>query len=372
MSSMMASQMKDMMKGGGLNMGGAPGGGGMMMGMGGGGSGDASGIGTIPSATFDPNDEFGEVGDETVGGEKSSSGQITGGFTRKKRYVESTREEWRTRGFYLEIKIEQTAVPEFLVALANSDWPIRVTRVHQADVREEELVAADAGMPLAGGAKAGGMAGGMAGMPMSGMPGMGGPGGGAGMKAMSEMMGKKMAGGAGGGGPAAAMAAMAGGGKTAGAASAGLLSGAASGLGGGSGIDGAGSDVTPGVAKFDALSNPNLVTLALDGWFVIFNKPNEKTLALVAPPPSAMSADTSVTTPADATGTPANPAVDSGSEAAGEPAGQDAPQESNASPSVDAVPAQDAGDSGETLLQNPPEPDPPVEPAADAGTETPQ
>jgi hypothetical protein len=65
------------------------------------------------------------------------------------RYVEKN-EKWKTRGFYLEMVIDHTRLPDVLVALTNSEWPVRIVRVQQADIKEEELVDATSGA-MAGG-----------------------------------------------------------------------------------------------------------------------------------------------------------------------------------------------------------------------------
>jgi len=226
-------------------------------------SGDASSVGIVPSVTFDPMEELGEPGENPI-----------------RRYVED-RDEFKTRGFYLELKIDQTRVPELLVLLSNLNWPARVTRVHVADVREEDL------LPLgsSGGtsnALAGGGGGGGAGMAM-----MAGGGGIDAMKSMSGAM-SKMAGGGGGGGGLAGQAsgALLGGrvpgasSTTGGGASGGLKGGGLDGL-----IGGGGAGENAAAPKVDPLANPNLVNLALDGWFTIYKKPKPEILAKVYPPP---------------------------------------------------------------------------------------
>lgn len=257
MGEQMAKMAKEGLKASGF--GGGMAGGGMG---GGGASGDANTVGTVPTVTFDPTEELGEPGENPA-----------------RRYVED-RDEFRTRGFYLELKIDQTRVPELLVLLSNLSWPARVTRVHVADVREEDLLPLGAsggtGNAMAGG---GGMGGGM------GM--MAGGGGIDAMKAMSGAMSKMggAGGGAGGGGGVSGQTAGAllgsrvpGAPASSGAAAAGLAGGAASGLTGAAGAEAA---TTP---KVDPLANPNLVKVALDGWFTLYKKPKPEVLAKVYPP----------------------------------------------------------------------------------------
>jgi len=71
------------------------------------------------------------------------------------RYV-AEREEWKTRGFYLEVTMDHRKVPDLLVALANAGWPVRVMRVHQADSKPEDLVPFNELTPLASGSRGGG------------------------------------------------------------------------------------------------------------------------------------------------------------------------------------------------------------------------
>jgi len=272
-----------------------------------GGSGDASSVGTVPTVTFDPMEELGEPGENPI-----------------RRYVED-RDEFKTRGFYLELKIDQTRVPELLVLLSNLSWPARVTRVHVADVREEDLLplgASGGSNTIASGG------GGGAGMPM-----MAGGGGIDAMKSMSGAMSKMAGGGGGGGGGLVGQASGALlGGRVPGATTS-PGSGSTTGLKGGGldGLIGGGSGSENGAApKVDPLANPNLVNLALDGWFTIYKKPKPEVLAKVYPPakvdpagspadgtsPGATTPDSAVPGSANAGAAPANPAAVPGATAA--------------------------------------------------------
>lgn len=197
--------------------GGSGGSGGMMpgmndsMGMGGG-----LGGGSSATPTFDPSDEFGletaaadavaaagtaMPGSAAGGMDPMSSmlpmsggsfGDMGGGKGRAsmqfERYV-TQNEKWKTRGFYIELVIDHTRLPDVLVALSNSDWPVRITRVQQTDLQEEELVDAAAG----------GVAGGLPGAMPGAMPGDIGSGRSFAPAGMGSAMGGGMGGAMGGG-----------------------------------------------------------------------------------------------------------------------------------------------------------------------------
>jgi len=151
----------------GGDMGGMPG----MEGAGGMGMG---GMGTsqIPTTTaFLPEEEFGSSLDAAAGGGgdpgmgMSAEGGM-GGMTAAppKRYIAETEESpFLERGFYLSVIIMQTKIPDFIVALANSDWPVQVRRF-QVGVNPYRV-----DQPLTGTEFSPGMGGmGMGGMGMSG------------------------------------------------------------------------------------------------------------------------------------------------------------------------------------------------------------
>jgi hypothetical protein len=48
------------------------------------------------------------------------------------RYVEDN-EQFKTRGFYLELVIDHRYLPQLLAELSNMPWPSRIVRVHQVD-----------------------------------------------------------------------------------------------------------------------------------------------------------------------------------------------------------------------------------------------
>jgi translation initiation factor IF-2 len=53
------------------------------------------------------------------------------------------KKEWKTRGFSLEVIMDHRRIPDLLVALSNIEgWPVNILRVHVADYKDEDLVAA--------------------------------------------------------------------------------------------------------------------------------------------------------------------------------------------------------------------------------------
>jgi hypothetical protein len=323
--------------------------------------GGASGGGVgIESARFNPDDEMGEQVEDKdatksttttttpttgggavgmMGGMAEMMKSMGGGGTRNtstanmKRYVEDKQAEWKTRGFYLEVIMDQRQVPHLMVALSNAEWPIRITRVHQADLNEETL--------------ASGSSSGMPGM-MGGYPGSGGrpgSGAGAGMDMMKKMMGAT------GGRP-------------------GMGSGASPMRNPGRDRDdddgpgplgGPGRSSRPG-PRMDAsgrsdgmspLDDPMLVTVAIDGVFTIFNKPPEDK---TAPAPGTQSQQQTLpatagqegTAPQANTVTPAETAgpmesATDGAEAPAAGATDDAPVKTDA----DADPAEESPPSSD-------------------------
>jgi hypothetical protein len=115
---------------------------------GGGGGGGRSKVQT--SVKFNPSEEFGTGGEPAAGGNGMSGGQMMSsmmmpsdgegtsgeatGVAEILRYVKfdpaATYEAapFMERGFYLSVIINQNRLVDFLVALSNSDWPIKVVR----------------------------------------------------------------------------------------------------------------------------------------------------------------------------------------------------------------------------------------------------
>lgn len=261
------------------------------------GAGGGGGGGTGGGADFDPSDEFGDDKDPAgASAAPAAAAQgagalanapaapvekgATGGVAARLRYVQQN-DKWKTRGFYMKLAIDHRRLPDLLAALANQNWPIRVTRVHQIDLHPEDLAAA-------GGSGDGG-------------PGIKGPAGGA-----------QLAGGL---------------------------------LGAQGGLPPGGFDAPPGGAANDAssgavnaaMADPQLAVVSLDGLITIFKPPPSTepapggqipggqtpggTPAPGAPPPAAAPATAGAAAPgAPAPGTAAPGAAASGTPAPGTPA----------------------------------------------------
>lgn len=109
-----------------------------------GGGGGRAGQKSIAIA-FDPAQEFGSDADEKSSGgaaeeddDSSGSGSDFAGMTgggrgsaKRLRYIANAEENpYYERGFYMSVIIMQDKIPDFLVELANSEWPVRVVRYH--------------------------------------------------------------------------------------------------------------------------------------------------------------------------------------------------------------------------------------------------
>jgi hypothetical protein len=240
--------------------------------------------------------------------------------------------EFKTRGFYLEVVMDHRRVPDLLVALANSDWPVNVLRVQMADHQDEDLSEADG---------AGGMMGGMG-------AASAGARGGAGMHSggtVRSSMGMR---------PGAA-----------GPAGHGERSGSRppmprSGRPTEEAVDVSGT-------QRSALDDPNLANVAIVGTIYIFKKPAQDKPAVVAPASGAPATTPAVTPPAAAAAsTPATtaPAAETDKDA-GVSSGEDRP----------ALPAE--GEKKETEksaepVSDKPDPKPAEEKPSEAATKTDQ
>ncbi|MBX3444455.1 MAG: hypothetical protein KF774_18795 [Planctomyces sp.] len=108
----------------------------MMMNRGGGDQGGGGGGDFSAAVQFDPAEEFGsdadnstpEDSDDSPGG---LSGMMRGmGAAATLRWIRMEESKpYRERGFYLSVVMQQAQVPEFIIELLNSPWPIRVVRV---------------------------------------------------------------------------------------------------------------------------------------------------------------------------------------------------------------------------------------------------
>ena len=75
-----------------------------------------------------PNDS--EAGPNSAPGPGPSRGATASGAaaaTKKRRYLDIEK-EFKTRGFYMEVEMDHRKLPEFLVMLSNSPWPLCITR----------------------------------------------------------------------------------------------------------------------------------------------------------------------------------------------------------------------------------------------------
>jgi len=152
---------------------GAGGGGGgddaYMMEMGGseGGGGGAAGSTKVTSSvSFSPTQEFGSGGspkgasggsggggDDGYMMEGPASGSGSGSEPSETlRYIaEDESAPFVERGFYLSVIIMQNKIPDFVVELANSDWPVRVTRFNVGQNPYRQETAAGGGNYMSGG-----------------------------------------------------------------------------------------------------------------------------------------------------------------------------------------------------------------------------
>jgi hypothetical protein len=225
-------------------------------------SADSSSLATSAGPSSAPSSTTGTMADMMKGmpsmmgpsGMGGLGGRQSGG-TNMERYRDEQK-EFKTRGFSLQVVMDHRRIPDLLVALSNCEaWPINVLRVHEADYKDEDLVATDGESPMTG--------------RMSGPSSMMRRGGGMSGPA-AGMLGPEMMRGIGrSGAPKAGI---------------GLRSGDE------------GGDAYGGATR-SALDDPNLANVAIVGVIYIFNKPPD-------PPPAPASAQPGATPPVAAT-TPA-------------------------------------------------------------------
>ena len=145
--------------GGPLSGGGMMGSGGSAAGMGGGGSGV-----TTVSAEFDVRDEFGDDGAGSSGtggggggnrqsmssammmmgaGGDGGGGGTSAAETVVKRYVSDVPDRpFKTRGFYLSVKMDHRRIPQLIAELTANDksvWPVEILRVQMSRLHEDEI-----------------------------------------------------------------------------------------------------------------------------------------------------------------------------------------------------------------------------------------
>ncbi|MCA9088610.1 MAG: hypothetical protein KDA90_08230 [Planctomycetaceae bacterium] len=97
--------------------------------------------GVTSSLPFDPVEEYGSDLDPNAAPAGGSGGEMmdmgmgmattAAANAPRIRYIgESEEAPYLERGFYLTLVMMQSKIPDFIVELANSDWPVRVTRFH--------------------------------------------------------------------------------------------------------------------------------------------------------------------------------------------------------------------------------------------------
>ncbi len=300
---------------GGLNSSGAVGMGGEEMAAGFGNSGGGGGQGAIASSVkFDPAEEFGAGGEPAGGGggmgngmgismepgmgnsgESGVEGAEATADAGPLRYVKlDENSPYVERGFYLSVVINQNKIVDFLVALSNSEWPVRVVRFHFG---KNPYGGPD---PFTAAAAGGG------GMANAGFGGRG-PGGGLGASGMGAGLNRPTSGGSGGNSGLPSGGIYPEGGAEPG--SGGLMGGAGR-LGGGGG-NAASTGYPP-----DALTHPDLVQLDLAGIVTMYKQPQAAKPVVADPaaegtptpaPSAEAAADATVATPTEQPATPEAP-----------------------------------------------------------------
>ncbi|MBW3541053.1 MAG: hypothetical protein KY476_12350 [Planctomycetes bacterium] len=108
-----------------------------------------------PSAkvSFDPAEEFGpntvqaaQSGEDGAAMDSATTPDAAGGpmgmgygntgqaGQQRKRYIDNSEElPFKTRGFYMELVIDHTRLPELLAELSSLDWPVQIIRVQQGE-----------------------------------------------------------------------------------------------------------------------------------------------------------------------------------------------------------------------------------------------
>lgn len=101
--------------------------------------GGTTGIEAKVTIAFSPEQEFGSAADASGDDSGSSDSDMYGGDmtgignlnASQLRYIaDEEGKPFLERGFYMSVIIMQDKIPDFLVELANSEWPVRVTRFH--------------------------------------------------------------------------------------------------------------------------------------------------------------------------------------------------------------------------------------------------
>jgi hypothetical protein len=103
----------------------------------------------VRGAPFQPKEEFGDDSDAPAAGggaggvedAMSGYGGFGGANKKARRYIEDDPAmPFKTRGFYLQVLMDHRKLPELMVRLTNSPWPVRITRVQQTIVNRDDVL----------------------------------------------------------------------------------------------------------------------------------------------------------------------------------------------------------------------------------------
>lgn len=315
-----------------------------------GGMGGMSGMGSMGMSGG-----MGSMGMSGGMGELGGSGE-SGGDTaaaEEDRYVDEVENSYKTRGFLLDVRVQDQRLPELLAALTDSDFPVEIVRV--------EITAIGGGGGGTGGA--GGM---MSGYGDEGESGLGGMMGSGGMSGGSGMMSPPGLGGAGGGSSGMMSPPGMGGGK----GGSGMMG--APGLGGSSGMGESGimGDEYGGTVGQSgsgllnaALSDQSLLQVKIGGLMTLYQSAAESEAAeateaagveegSTAKPPTIVTPEVTEDQGGDAAADPAADTTETGAESV--PANTDSADESNSGdnavgdPTGSASAGSDSGTQGES------------------------
>lgn len=293
---------------------------------------------------------MGELGDSgEAGGDSAAAEEV--------RYVDEVENSYKTRGFLLDVRVQDRRLPELLAALTDSDFPVEIVRVEITSI--------------GGGGGAGGAGGMMSGYGDEGESGLGGMMGSGGMSGGSGMMSPPGLGGAGGGSSGMMSPPGMGGGK----GSSGMMG--APGLGGSSGMGESGmmGDEYGGTVGQSgsgllnaALSDQSLLQVKIGGLMTLYQSAAESEAAeateaagaeegSTAKPPTIVTPEVTEDQGGDAAADPAADTTDTGAESV--PANTDSADESNSGdnavgdPTGSASATSDSGTQGESAAEAP-------------------
>src|SRR5262249_15653552 len=87
----------------------------------------------------------------SMAGAVSGLGARQSGWSTTNERYRDDQKEFKTRGFSLQVVMDNHRIPDLLVALSNSpNWPINVLRAQEADYKDEDLIPADGEMSMGG------------------------------------------------------------------------------------------------------------------------------------------------------------------------------------------------------------------------------